>query len=169
MALHQKQILLDFDGVLIPKLFSSFAEQMTKMSRGEVNNKDDFGEFFSPSSMHNLRLLIEETDASIVFTTNWRKPPNEGGVGYMALREMWQSRYDFGHVMGATPVMDPALSKRGNEIAQWLRQNPASNYVILDDMGPSMFLPEQLPHLVTCPEEYGFTNSALEKAYDILA
>ena len=169
MALLTKQLFLDFDGVLIPKLFSSFGEQMAKLSRGEVSNKDEYGEFFSPASVWNLRVLLDETDASIVFTSNWRKHQNEGGIGYMALREMWQIRFDFGHIMGATPVLDPAQYKRGDEIALWLKDNPASNYLILDDMGPSMFLPEQLPHLVTCPEEYGFTNSALKKAYDILA
>lgn len=164
-----KIIFLDFDGVLIPKLFSAFGAQMAKISRGEVNNKDEYGEFFSPASVYNLRLLLDETNASIVFTSNWRKPRSEGGIGYTALREMWLMRFDFGHIKGATSVLDPATHKRGDEIALWLKENPADKYLILDDMGPSMFLPEQLPHLVACPEEYGFTNSALKKAYDILA
>jgi hypothetical protein len=44
---------------------------------------------------------------------------------------------------------------RGHEIQAWLRENPVSSFIILDD--DTDFLPEQMERFVRCNNQVGLT------------
>jgi hypothetical protein len=159
-----KIIFLDFDGVLIPSTFSKFLTQMEQLAKGNLTSKDEFGEYFYPSCVENLKTLCEKSNATIVFSTNWRNDFEQ-----TKFIELFQKRINLS-VLGFTPTIDPKFGNRGKEIETFFSQleHKVTNYVILDDMGPTHFLINQLPNLVTCDEKFGFTNSDLEKALAIL-
>ncbi len=155
-----KIIFLDFDGTMIPTTFSAYMKQLQIMSKNTILPEDVFGEFFAPHCVENLKILVKETDARIVFSTKWKD------MGFVFLNIMWKYRYDFGNPFDCTPILNNKT--RGNEIDQWLKDNQTDKYVILDDMGPPHFHEYQLPYLVQCDERLGFTNRELEKALQIL-
>jgi len=153
-------IFLDIDGTMIPTSFSKYMEQMSLISKKNILSKDDFGEFFAPHCVENLRVLIEKTQGKIVFSSKWKDQ------GFDFLKNMWKIRYPFGELMGCTP--DILNSKRGEEIETWLQNNEWDNYVILDDMTTMCFKLHHISHLVTCDEMFGFTKKDLNKALNIL-
>lgn len=156
-----KIIFLDFDGTMIPTTFSLYMNQMEKLSKKNVLTTDDFGEFFAPHCVENLKILVEKTNAKIVFTTRW------SDQGYDNLIEMWKSRYNFGEIIGYAPTLINSI--RGEQIKRWLDiHEDYDKYVILDDMTDSQFYMDQLENLVICDEKLGFTKKELEKALIIL-
>lgn len=156
-----KIIFLDFDGTMIPTTFSKYMEQLSLLSKNSILNKDEFGEFFAPHCVENLRILVRETEAKIIFSTNWKDK------GYEFLSKMWKQRGYPGEAINCTPSLNPVQSIRGDEIDNILVNN-YTKYVILDDMGAKQFHSHQIPHLVHCDERFGFSSKNLEKAIEIL-
>ncbi|TFZ64929.1 hypothetical protein E4631_18265 [Hymenobacter sp. UV11] len=160
----RKICFLDLDGVLIPTTFHAFLEQWGRISKGGVALADEYMDFFAPHCVHNIRSLLSQTGAGIVFTTNRRTETD--------LARMWAHRYDPDVVvLGNTPKLDNKNFTRGDEISRWLAeyQEPVSSYVIIDDMGPTNFHPAQHKHLVVCDERFGFTKQELAQALKVLA
>ena len=160
-----KIIFLDIDGVLLPTTFARFLEQAEQLSRGTAVGHDDFMEHFAPYCVANVQTLVRETGAGIVFTSV-RKADRADGPAW--LQAMWATRYGGPPVLGATPALDNQRYRRGDEIRQWLADNPCGRYAILDDMGPAHFHAEQLPYLIQCDEKWGFTSAELAQALTAL-
>lgn len=147
----RKIIFLDIDGVLnlIPQ------------------GRDEFGACFHPHLVENFKRVIEATGAEIVISSTWRMN------GLQELQRMWEMRDLPGKVIDVTPVFN---TDRGEEIAEWLRQNQVSNYCIIDD--DSDMLPEQMNRFVKTSGNqdhedcvdigYGLTKICADKVIEIL-
>lgn len=147
-----KIIFLDIDGVLnlVPQ------------------GRDEYGAIFHTHFVTNLEKIISETGADIVISSTWRM-----GNGLDGMQKMWQKRGLPGTVIGVTPIMNTI---RGEEIAEYLRENPVDNYVILDDDSDMLF--EQKRNFVQCAGNYhhsdyidagyGLTKECTEMAIKIL-
>ncbi len=118
----QKIIFLDIDGVICV----NWTEYV-----------DQYGHGFDAAYVDNLAEIIKQTGAKIVISSTWRKS------GLSEMKAMWLHRKLPGEVIDVTPVL---WVKRGEEIAEYLRENPCDKYVIIDD--DTDFLPEQKPFFV---------------------
>ncbi len=163
----KKIIFLDIDGVLNTKLWYSKMDYDTP--------KDKWGYAFDPTSVANLKRIVDETGAEIVISSSWKC------IGLTELRKMWKSRKLPGRIIDVTPdrmcdeelleldldLIDPEEG-RGYEIQKWLSQkgDNVSQYSILDDMYE--MLPEQQSHLVMTDSEIGITDEDANKVIDIL-
>lgn len=146
-----KVIFLDIDGVLnlIPQ------------------GRDEFGDCFHPHLVENLRHVIERTGAAIVISSTWRMN------GLSEMKRMWEMRDLPGIVIDVTPFLN---TPRGEEIAEWLRENPVTDYAIIDD--DIDMLPEQMHRFVKTSGNhdhedkvdigYGLTKKCAEKVIEIL-
>jgi hypothetical protein len=145
-----KIIFLDIDGVICVNW---------------IDQIDEFGHGFNNDYVKNLQTIIEKTDAKIVISSTWRKS------GLPEMQRMWEMRNLPGKVIDITPVL---WTKRGEEIAEYLRENPCDSYAIIDD--DNDFLDEQKPFFVrTSVNEHdgsfnglGLTKKCAEKAIQIL-
>jgi hypothetical protein len=117
-----KVIFLDIDGVL----------------NVDTSGRDEYGARFNKHFVRNLSHILTETKAKIVISSSWRKDGN--------IEEIWKARNLPGEIVGQTPIRwwHP---NRGEEIAEWLSQNPVKSYVILDDEDVEG---ELLPNFVRC-------------------
>ena len=106
-----KIIFLDIDGVICV----------------DYIGHDEFGMYFQPHFVDNLKRLIEKTGAKIVMSSTWRYD----GLEYV--RKLWKDRNLPGEIIDITPNIN--IFKRGAEIKSWLETHKDlwSNYVILDD------------------------------------
>lgn len=146
-------------------MFRDFVAQWARISRGAVTTRDEYLDYFAPHCADNLRKLLRETGAAIVFTSNRRSETD--------LARMWAHRYGSDTlVLGSTPILDYSKGyTRGDEIEAWLaayKGLPLTGYAIIDDMGPSFFHPAQYQHLVQCDERWGFGNEELTRALGVL-
>lgn len=126
---------------------------------------DEFGHGFHKDYVDNLAEIINSTGAKIVMSSTWRK------AGLNEMKRMWEMRDLPGELIDVTPVL---WTKRGEEIEEYLRENPCDKYVILDD--DTDFLPEQKPFFIrTSVNQHtgafnglGLTKECAEKAIQIL-
>jgi len=146
-----KVIFLDFDGVICV----DWNEYI-----------DEHGHGFRKKYVENLELIIEQTGAKIVISSSWRT------AGLAMMKSMWKERRMKGEIIGITERLN---TPRGEEIEEYLRENPCDKYVILDD--DNDFLPEQRPFFVRTSmnkdheDSYkgmGLTKKCAEKAIQIL-
>ena len=150
-----KVIFLDIDGVL--NVYGS----------PYCGTRDEFGDCFHKHFEDNLRWIIEQTGAKIVISSTWRMS------GLSVMQTMWQMRDLAGEVLDVTPVMNTI---RGEEIAEWLRENNVDSYCIIDDDGD--MLPEQKNNFVQTANNkdhedcvdvgYGLTRKCAKRAVEIL-
>jgi len=126
---------------------------------------DEFGHGFHKDYVKNLETIIQKTGAKIVISSTWRKS------GLSEMKRMWKERRLPGEVIDITPVL---WTKRGEEIEEYLRENPCDKYVILDD--DNDFLDEQRPFFVrTAINKHtgafnglGLTEECAQRAVEIL-
>jgi hypothetical protein len=149
-----KIIFLDIDGVICV----DFSKR-----------RDEYGNSFKPEYVENLKAIIDKTGAQIVLSSSWRY------AGLQIIQEMWEMRNMPGEVIDVTPKWNKHLVCRGEEIAEWLRENEVDSYCIIDDS--SDMLPEQMPYFVECcfnnnePDSFkgmGLIKKCTEKAIEIL-
>lgn len=156
-------IFLDIDGVLIPIYFEKALIQLSKLTNNSLKSKDEYGTYFHPDIMNNIKTIVEKYGADIVIISTWKND-----MSLSLLQEMWQTRGYSGKIVGITPNLNNP-NKRGLEIKAYLKENSyITNYVIIDDMGESFFEKEQLNHLVVCNPNYGFTSDDLDDVFSIL-
>ena len=134
----RKIIFLDFDGVLNTEYYQGLLQYQGKPWQ------DEYGAFFDPKSVKQLKRIIDATDADIVVESSWKH------LGLDAMKELWDVRNLPGRVIDITPssVSDEYLSNvdldnldasmlhcKGLEISSWLSEKGQSNtrYVIIDD------------------------------------
>jgi len=146
-----KVIFLDIDGVL------NSAQYYKTVDR----TKKDWNRF-NPLAVEMIRRLVEEYDASIVFTSTWR---------YGLVKELKNELNKSGlikylHKDWKTLVIHP--NHRGDEINLWLNNHlEAIDYVIIDD--DENILEEQKNRFIKTDINDGMTEEHYYKASQIFA
>lgn len=145
-----KVIFLDLDGVMIT---GSYQKRSTEFE----------GYYFTPSSVENLKQILERTGAYIVVSSTYRM------AGFEYLRKMFNANGLTDGLIGQTPVIDYGI--RGDEIRQYIEesrldpQNAVEQFVILDDHDD---MGELMPYLVQTKWVSGLDEEAREKAIQML-
>ena len=162
-----KILFLDFDGVLNTEHYQSLLQYQGKPWQ------DEYGAFFDPNVVKQLRRIIDATGADIVIESSWKY------LGLDAMKELWKVRNLLGRVVDITPssVSDEYLLKnldttmlhcKGMEIASWLTEQANQNirYAIIDD--EYVILDSQLPHFILTNPYEGITEEQANRAISIL-
>jgi fatty-acid desaturase len=160
-----KVVFLDIDGVIVTGSY------ITEMEKGPGPWRDKTGKpFFCPQCLKNVEILVQQTGAKVVLSSNWRFYLGD----IAAVRAFFVRRKVSFDIYDITPMvefMGGAISRpatRGEEINAWLEGHPrVSNYCILDD--DPHILPTQKPYWIRTTWQYGFTKTKLEKALAILS
>jgi hypothetical protein len=167
----EKIIFLDFDGVLNTEHYQRLLSYQGKAWR------DEYGAFFDPDAVLQLRRIVDATNADIVVESSWKF------YGLEAMQKMWEERNMPGKIIDITPTsvsdswlltanlddIDPALGHcKGMEIASWLSDNASkeARYVIIDD--ECVIMESQSPHFLLADPYNGITAEIADKAISIL-
>ena len=166
-----KIIFLDFDGVLNTEHYQNFLYHEGKPWQ------DEFGAFFDPEAVTQLKRIIDATNADIVVESSWKY------LGLEAMQEMWEVRNMPGRIIDITPSsvsdswlltanledIEPAMGHcKGMEIASWLSDNAkqGTKYVIIDD--EYVILDSQLPYFLLTNPYDGITEEIADRSISIL-
>lgn len=149
-----KIIFLDFDGVLNTEHYQGLLQYQGKPWQ------DEYGAFFDPKAVKQLKRIIDATDADIVDESSWKY------LGLDAMKELWEVRNLPGTIIDITPSL---LGKnKGVEIASWLSKYAKQDirYVIIDD--EYVILDSQLPHFILANPYEGITEEQANRAISML-
>ena len=149
-----KIIFLDFDGVLNTEHYQGLLQYQGKPWQ------DEYGAFFDPKAVKQLKRIIDTTDADIVVESSWKY------LGLDAMKELWEVRNLPGTIIDITPSL---LGKnKGVEIASWLSKYAKQDlrYVIIDD--EFVILDSQLPHFILTNPYEGITEEHANRAISML-
>ena len=148
-------IFLDFDGVLNTEYYQGLLQ-----FQGE-QWQDQYGAFFDPRAVRQLKRVIDTTGADIVVESSWKY------LGLEAMQELWMVRNFPGKVIDITPSLTDNASK-GEEIAAWLSEyaTPDTRYVIIDD--EYVVLDSQIPYFILTNPYEGLTEEQANRAISIL-
>ena len=165
-----KIIFLDFDGVLNTEHYQGLLQYQGK------SWQDEYGAFFDPNAVKQLKRIIDATGADIVVESSWKY------LGLDAMKELWDVRNLPGRVIDITPssVSDEYLINinldhldtsilhcKEIEIASWLaKQTEDIRYVIIDD--EYVILESQLPHFILTNPYEGITEEQANRTISIL-
>lgn len=149
-----KILFLDFDGVLNTEHYQGLLQYQGKLWQ------DEYGAFFDPNTVKQLKRIIDDTGADIVVESSWKY------LGLDAMKEMWMARDLPGKVIDITPSL--AGENKGVEIASWLTEQANQNirYAIIDD--EYVILDSQLPHFILTNPYEGITEEQANRAISIL-
>lgn len=149
-----KIIFLDFDGALNTEHYQGLLQYQGKPWQ------DEYGAFFDPKAVKQLKRIIDATDADIVVESSWKY------LGLDAMKELWKVRNLPGTIIDITPSL---LGKnKGVEIASWLSKYAKQDirYVIIDD--EYVILDSQLPHFILTNPYEGITEEQANRAISML-
>ena len=148
-------IFLDFDGVLNTEYYQGLLQFQGKQWQ------DQYGAFFDPRAVRQLKRVIDATGADIVVESSWKY------LGLEAMQELWRVRNLPGRVIDITPSLTDNASK-GEEIAAWLSEyaTPDTRYVIIDD--EYVVLDSQIPYFILTNPYEGLTEEQADRAMLIL-
>ena len=149
-----KILFLDFDGVLNTEHYQGLLQYQGKPWQ------DEYGAFFDPKAVKQLKRIIDATDADIVIESSWKY------LGLDAMKELWKVRNLPGTIIDITPSL---LGKnKGVEIASWLSKYAKQDirYVIIDD--EYVILDSQLPHFILTNPYEGITEEQANRAISML-
>ena len=166
-----KIIFLDFDGVLNTEHYQGLLQYHGK------SWQDEYGAFFDPNAVQQLKRIVDATGADIVIESSWKYH------GLDAMKELWEIRNLPGRVIDITPssVSDEYLSNvdldnldasmfhcKGLEISSWLSEKGQSNtrYVIIDD--EYVVLESQSSNFILTNPYEGITEEQANQAISIL-
>ena len=167
----RKIVFLDIDGVLNTEHYQGLLQYQGK------SWQDEYGAFFDPNTVKQLKRIIDATGADIVVESSWKY------LGLDAMKELWKVRSLPGKIIDITPssVSDEHLLNidlenidtsilycKGMEIASWLSEQERQDirYVIIDD--EYVILDSQLPHFILTNPYEGITEEQANKAISIL-
>ena len=149
-----KILFIDFDGVLNTEHYQGLLQYQGKPWQ------DEYGAFFDPKAVKQLKRIIDATDADIVVESSWKY------LGLDAMKELWEVRNLPGTIIDITPSL---LGKnKGVEIASWLSKYAKQDirYVIIDD--EYVILDSQLPHFILTNPYEGITEEQANRAISML-
>ena len=149
-----KIIFLDFDGVLNTEHYQDLLQYQSSPWQ------DEYGAFFDPKAVKQLKSIIDATDADIVVESSWKY------LRLDAMKELWEVRNLPGTIIDITSSL---LGKnKGVEIASWLSKYAKQDirYVIIDD--EYVILDSQLPHFILTNPYEGITEEQANRAISML-
>ena len=148
-------IFLDFDGVLNTEYYQGLLQFQGKQWQ------DQYGAFFDPKAVRQLKRIIDATGADIVVESSWKY------LGLEAMQELWRVRNLPGRVIDITPSLTDNASK-GEVIAAWLSEYAMldARYVIIDD--EYVVLDAQIPFFIWTNPYEGLTEEQADRAMLIL-
>ena len=148
-------IFLDFDGVLNTEYYQGLLQFQGKQWQ------DQYGAFFDPRAVRQLKRVIDTTGADIVVESSWKY------LGLEAMQELWRVRDLPGRVIDITPSLTGNASK-GEGISSWLSEyaTPDTRYVIIDD--EYVVLDSQIPYFILTNPYEGLTEEQANRAISIL-
>ena len=117
----------------------------------------------------NLKMIVSETGASIVLSSDWRlvkdDPVYGKDYGYLARKLLF-----VGKLKISDHTKDIAWKDRGLEIRTYLDEHPGvSEFVVLDDLPfRDFWTNELLSNLVLTDPKKGLTGTDVERAVKIL-
>lgn len=166
----RKIIFLDFDGVLNTEHYQNLLQLQGKPWQ------DEYGAFFDPNAVKQVKRIIDATGADIVVESSWKY------LGLDAIRKLWKVRNLPGRIIDIThsSVSDNYLLRtnlndlytskpycKGIEIASWLSEHREYiRYVIIDD--EYVILDSQLPHFILINPYEGITEEQANMSISIL-
>ena len=166
----RKIVFLDIDGVLNTEHYQGLLQYQGK------SWQDEYGAFFDPNAVKQLKRIIDATGADIVVESSWKY------LGLDVMKELWKVRNLPGRKIDITPssISDEYLFNidldnldasmlhcKGIEIASWLaEQTEDIRYVIIDD--EYVILESQLPHFILTNPYEGITEEQAERTISIL-
>mmetsp|Transcript_140307 Transcript_140307/g.391176 ORF Transcript_140307/g.391176 Transcript_140307/m.391176 type:complete len:265 (-) Transcript_140307:143-937(-) len=136
---RSRVVFLDIDGVLLPagSVETIIVDGVALPVRERMSESD-----FSAAALSNLRSIIQQTGASVVLSSEWRRTEAMRNSIGVALRsqDLPQLR-DVTRVLPVRPELqrgDPAIvwcERRAREITMWLKQHSeVTSWVALDDL-----------------------------------
>ena len=167
----RKIIFLDIDGVLNTEHYQGLLQYQGK------SWQDEYGAFFDPNAVKQLKRIIDATNADIVVESSWKYH------GLDAMKELWEVRNLPGRIIDITPstisdeyllsndlenIYPSMLHCKGVEIASWLSKYETQDfrYVIIDD--EYVILDSQLPYFILINPYEGITEEQANQAISIL-
>ncbi|MDO4171471.1 MAG: HAD domain-containing protein [Prevotellaceae bacterium] len=149
-------IFLDFDGVMATASYDMY------LVKNHYSECDDNGRVkFDPKCIANLKKMIDETNANVVITSDWKYIDT-----YESLLTMWKQRKMPGFMIDVTPNVS---KHRGTEITRWLEECDVDcNYVIIDDLDAENFTENQQSKLVVVNPWSGLDEEVARRAIIIL-
>ncbi|MBQ2796917.1 MAG: hypothetical protein IJF01_04195 [Tidjanibacter sp.] len=150
----QKIIFLDFDGVLNTECYQGLLQYQGKPWQ------DEYGAFFDPKAVRQLKRIIDATGVDIVVESSWKY------LGLEAMQELWRVRNLPGKIIDITPAI--VGCNKGEEIAAWLSNHATQDtrYVIIDD--EYVVLDSQMPYFIWTNPYEGLTEDQANRAMLIL-
>jgi hypothetical protein len=153
VAAMKKILFLDFDGVLN---YTEFLSNLPRRSIAKVQSIEWWTECLDPSRVQLVNEIVEKTGAEVVISSSWRHAHQP--IGLQAFLEYMGFAYK---IIGVTPR---GWGDRRDEIRQWLQENGADRFVILDDDDDASID----GHFVQTNMETGLTPEHAQKAIEIL-
>ena len=158
-----KWIFLDIDFVLNSRDWNRFYRDNDFKYNPDVDPDIDF------RAVERINKLVEITGAEIILSSSWRfylletaNRLSHSGLKYN-IKDIIKGEECIYH----EDWPDVKHPTRSDLIADFIEENPCENYVILDDIDD--MTDEQQPHFIKTNQEYGFTDTDLEKAIRILS
>lgn len=139
-----KIIFLDVDGVL----------HSIRVARQE--------QLFNPQKMALLRKIVQNTDASIVLSSAWRRTAPTLRMAYQML-----NKHGIDSPIDITPDFG-ICGKRSNEILTWVDKHQITNWVAIDDLDLGTGEPRLRGHFIKTNPLIGLTNELVEQAISLL-
>ena len=87
----RKIVFLDIDGVLNTEHYQGLLQYQGK------SWQDEYGAFFDPNAVKQLKRIIDATGADIVVESSWKY------LGLDAMKELWKVRSLPGKIIDITP------------------------------------------------------------------
>lgn len=174
-----KVVFLDVDGVLRPLTAGGFRAMMVD---GEWALRAETADFIS-ASLLALRHIIENTGATIVLSSEWRRdlPMREGVDNILQEYEMrpcssWTPT-DLDRDMGTENPFKAFTERRAREISKWVNGNPqVKQWVVIDDINMASVDDERKPgtllmspRIVQTHRKIGLTLEQAKAAVRILS
>lgn len=171
-------IFLDVDGVLRPLTAGGFRAMMVD---GEWALRAETADFIS-AALLSVRHIVEQTGASVVLSSEWRRdlPMREGVDSALAEYDMrpcvsWTPT-DLARDMGSDNPFKAFTERRAREISTWLSTNPqVKQWVVIDDINmadadderkPGTLL--MAPRIVQTHRKIGLTLEQAKQAVRLL-
>lgn len=118
----------------------------------------------SQDLIEKVEELRSWADADVVISSTWRHH-----YKLDELREIL-APIPSERIIGITPTSNRSFnysssdSTRGHEIGVYLHNNPCDRFIILDDLGPSEFLPDQRDKLIQTNDDFGIAEEDIAAA-----
>jgi len=136
---RSRVIFLDIDGVLLPvgSVETIVIDGVAMPVRDRVRESD-----FAISALGNLRTIVQQTAATIVLSSEWRRTESlRSSVGAVLKSQDIPAFRDFTPIFQPKPEIKdthPILAwceRRAREIGKWLKDHPdVTSWVALDDL-----------------------------------